>query len=123
MDAARYPPELCNAILGGISDELHEVGMLTQGCMGVQLPVDENPKSQDAALFDKRFTGKHKDDMTGQVLTDDLVEAARALELAYFEERGVWKKRLPAEVRRRGKIPISVRWVDVNKGDDLNPRY
>ena len=122
-DAARYPPELCKAILRGISDELHECGMLTQGCMGVQLPVDENPKSQNAALYDKRFTGKHKDDMTGQVLRDDLVEAARALELAYFEEKGVWKKRLLAEVRRSGKIPISVRWVDVNKGDDLNPRY
>ena len=26
-------------------------------------------------------------------------------------------------MRRTGRPPISVRWVDVNKGDDLNPRY
>ena len=26
-------------------------------------------------------------------------------------------------MRRTGRKPISVRWVDVNKGDDQNPRY
>ena len=123
QDAARYPPELCKAILRGISEQLHEIGMLTKGCMGVQAAVDEREDVNKLADVDKRYSGKYRDDLSGQVLRDDLVEAARALELAYFEQKGVWRKRLMAEVRRQGKIPITVRWVDVNKGDDLNPRY
>ena len=38
--------------------------------------------------------------------------------------KGVWLKRPKGEARRRtGKSPISVKWVDINKGDDLHPRY
>ena len=46
------------------------------------------------------------------------------MELEYFNSKGVWAKwprRLAKQ--RTGKGPISVRWVDVNKGDDLNPKY
>ena len=55
---------------------------------------------------------------------DAVVLQARAVELAYFNIKGVWK-----EVSRNvtkttsGKSPISVRWVDTNKGDELNPKY
>ncbi len=38
--------------------------------------------------------------------------------------KGGWGKRPKSEARQRiGKGPIPVRWVDVNKGDDVNPRY
>ena len=47
--------------------------------------------------------------------------AARAKELEYFESKGVWKVRPIEEARKRtGKPPVTVRWVDVNKEDDLN---
>ena len=122
-DAARYPPELCKAILRGFVDELQDLGMLTQQCYGLQAAIDEESVGPAISIGDKRFSGKYKDDLTKQVLRDDLVEAARALELTYFEQKGVWRKRLISEIRRLGKVPISVRWVDVNKGDDANPRY
>jgi hypothetical protein len=39
-----------------------------------------------------------------------------------FEAKGVWRKSTTAECRRiMGRNPITVRWVDVNKGDDVNP--
>ena len=57
-------------------------------------------------------------------MRDDLVLEARMRELAYFQEKGVWIKVPRSEARRvTGKPPITVRWVDVNKGDDILPRY
>ena len=42
--------------------------------------------------------------------------------MEYFEAKRVWEKRPVAEAKRRmGRPPISVRWVDVNKGDNQNP--
>ena len=48
--------------------------------------------------------------------------AARRKELDYFASNGVWVKRPVSEaVRVRGNNPIIVKWVDTNKGDDLEP--
>ena len=70
------------------------------------------------------YSGKYKDDLTGQVLKDALVLQARAVELEYFNSKGVWKKVFRNLARTAsGKSPISVRWVDTNKGDELNPNY
>ncbi len=44
--------------------------------------------------------------------------------MEYFEMMKVWLKKPRSDARRyMGKPPISVRWIDVNKGDDLNPEY
>ena len=49
--------------------------------------------------------------------------AARALELDYFKIKEVWVVRKISEVlKRTGRPPITVRWVEVNEGDDLNPK-
>jgi hypothetical protein len=70
------------------------------------------------------YSGKHKDDLTGQVLNDAMVAEARTKELSFFYSKGVWIKRPHNTARARpGRPPISVRWVDVNKGDDVNPNY
>ena len=37
------------------------------------------------------YPGKCKDDITGQLLRDDLVAAARVTELEYFNSKGVWR--------------------------------
>ena len=48
---------------------------------------------------------------------------ARATELEYFKGKEVWKLRKASEaLKRQGKPPITVRWVEFNKGDDLNPK-
>jgi hypothetical protein len=62
--------------------------------------------------------------MGGQILNGDLVATARKKELDYFLTKNVWLKRPRGEAyAKTGKRPISVTWVDVNKGDDLNPNY
>ena len=66
---------------------------------------------------------RYVDDLTGQPLPPDLCHAARATELEYFREKKVWTIRKVEEaLRRTGKPPITVRWVEVNKGDDLCPK-
>ena len=65
-----------------------------------------------------------KDDLTGQVLDGKLVMEARREELDYFGMKGVWvKRKIDEAMQRTGKRPITVRWVDVNKGDDECPEY
>ena len=65
-----------------------------------------------------------KDAISGQVLEKDLVEQARREELEYFESKNVWYKRPRSEAfQKMGKAPISVKWVDVNKGDDVERNY
>lgn len=47
---------------------------------------------------------------------------ARKKELDYFRSKGVWLFRPISEARRKmGRGPISVRWVETNKGDDHEP--
>ena len=47
---------------------------------------------------------------------------ARKKELDYFHEKQVWEKVPLSEARRvTGRPAITVRWVDVNKADDVNP--
>ena len=69
------------------------------------------------------YSGKYVDDMSKQVLKDSLVQEARAKELLYFNSKGVSRKRPRSEAfQRTGRPPITVRWVDVNKGDEPNPK-
>ncbi len=97
--------------------------MIKNDAVGLHLAEDEDHMLATIIEHDKRYSGKYRDSTTGQVLRDDLVEEARLKELAYFKEKGVWQKKLLREIKRAGHIPISVRWVDVNKGDDACPRY
>ena len=63
-----------------------------------------------------------RDDLTGQILDPTLVREARKKELDFFEAKGVWIKKAIDEARRvTGKPPVTVRWVDVNKGDNVTP--
>ena len=50
------------------------------------------------------------------------MKAARRKELDYFESKNVWQRVSIDEAWRiSGRSPITVRWVDVNKGDDETP--
>ena len=67
---------------------------------------------------------KYVDDLTGQPLDPELCRIARKAELDYFRSKGVWSIRPIQEAwKLTGRPPISVRWVEVNKGDDENPKY
>ena len=78
----------------------------------------------DWALIAKEKEGVFRDDLTGQLLVPELVRAARKKELEYFNSKGVWEKcQRAAALAATGRKPITVRWVDVNKGDDDEPNY
>ena len=67
---------------------------------------------------------RYIDDITGQPLKPELCRIARKKELDYFHSKGVWSMRSMQEAwKLTGRPPISVRWVEVNKGDDDNPNY
>ena len=64
------------------------------------------------------------DDITGRELDWGGVVAARAEEMVEFTKHGVYEK-VPIEecIAKTGKKPLKVRWVDINKGDDVTPEY
>ena len=106
---------------------------LVEGCDGIQVkasPPAGESADEDAAAEEQLFgpaqgySGKYKDDLTGLPLRDELVKAARAKELDFFCSKGVWMK-VPRRrsFEKTGKPPISVRWVDVNKGDEHEPNH
>ena len=122
-EAAIYPRALCRAMIRGIVKELKSRGIIREGEIGLHAVCDEDAPMETRGP-EQGYSGSYKDDMTGQLLKDYLVQEARKKELEYFAAKGVWKKRPKGHARARtGKGPISVRWVDVNKGDEQNPRY
>ena len=62
--------------------------------------------------------------MSGKELNPELVREAREEGMQEFRKHEVYVK-VPIQQcwDRTGKNPIGVRWVDINKGDDKNPRY
>ena len=64
------------------------------------------------------------DDVSGQPLDPALTIKARKLEIEYFRDMGVYEKVDVEECWNvTGKVPIGVRWLDINKGDSANPNY
>ena len=63
------------------------------------------------------------DDMTGQELDPDEVRRARAEEMRYVDQRGVWRKVPRSLAARNGWKVIPTRWIDINKGDQRTPNY
>ena len=63
---------------------------MTDGCVGVHAREEKNKADPELVLTRERgYSGKYRDDLTGQVLRDDLVIEARRKELTYFNSKGV----------------------------------
>ena len=62
-------------------------------------------------------------DVTNASLNPVLMRKAREVEMEYFERLGVYE-RVPRshQVASGGQV-IGVRWVDINKGDTIEPDY
>ena len=64
------------------------------------------------------------DTTIGQMLRKELVKTARLLEMDWLKAKNVWTKCAIKEwYGATGKGPISIKLVDTNKGDDLDPNY
>ena len=85
---------------------------MKDGCFGVQAPDDELEIAKQVRGPTQGHSGAFRDDLTGQVLHDGMVKAARVTELTYFNTKGVWRKVPKGRARAaNGRAPISVRWV------------
>ena len=51
------------------------------------------------------------------------VRRARLKELGYIHDKEVWVTMTRAEAKKRGYRIVGVRWIDINKGDSLNPEF
>ena len=97
--------------------------------MGVQakwIEVDDNVQEylKDVEAMAMQGSAVYKDALTGQPLVAEPVPVARRKELQYFADKAVWRLRPRAEAYANiGKPPITVKWVDVNKGGDDEPNY
>ena len=145
--AAIYPFKLCRTISAGCRNQLVKDGLFTVGAMGMDVahealeqmeywpdagfgvrlcaPTDETAASKslqtgETPAMVSQGVKIYKDALTGQPLIPQLVMAARRLELEYFESKHVWDKRPREEsFRRMGRAPVSVKWVDTKKGDQV----
>ena len=62
------------------------------------------------------------DDVHGGLIELADLRKARKEEIGFMQIRGIWTEVPETECRRRtGKAPVSVRWVDVNKGSAEDP--
>jgi hypothetical protein len=63
------------------------------------------------------------DDVHGKALDLKTVREARREEVCYMQQRSIWSE---VDVRecwaKTGKKPVSVKWVDTNKGTDEAPK-
>lgn len=95
----------------GLQMHLYELGQICDNGVGIVC---------EEAVMDKKYW----DDITGVSLNPKLVHEARLKELEEFRQKSVYKKvPLTRCFDKTGRPPISVRWVDINKGDDANPNY
>ena len=112
------------ARLGAVSRSLAALGALgnllgTVPSSHETAQTIRHDQSEILAMTDART---FKDSVTGQPLPEALVRAARQLELDYFKKKHVWDKVPRSEAwARTGKPPITVRWIDTNKGGDDTP--
>ena len=141
-DAAVYAPGLCKAIAEGAADQLRRddrayciasvaspahlravrgsrpaPASLEVHCSEAQQRTRD--EDEELAAWPEKQTF---DEITGAVLPADLVKQARAEEVKFMLEWGVWERALISDCwRETGKAPIGSKWVDVNKGDATKP--
>lgn len=122
-NAQIYPNGQCLTILKGLKDELvadeklRESEPLLQVCKEAEL-------RNGIDLVDDGYDGiEYYDDVTGKPLDKNLVELARAEEMQVFREHEVYTEVPIQEAHdETGKQPIGVRWLDINKGDEVNTK-
>ena len=131
-----YPNALCEVICKGIRDqfEADRAGQFfTMSVMN-----GNNTTSKDLDKERREMEDKYKiveeddpeeiecawDDVSGAALDPQKVKQARREEIEYVRKMSLYKK-VPVKegVARTGRQPISVRWIDINKGDSTNPNY
>ena len=103
-----YPEELCREILIGLVNQMKIDGRISKGAIGMLGAIDENEV-------------EFWDDVSGKKLRTQGVIEARKLEISEFKKHNVYRKVPLTECwEGTGKGPLDIRWIDINKGDNVN---
>ena len=130
-----YPRELCEAICKGLQEQIKadEVGQFL-----LMESTNEATTSRELLHIAKELTKRYRrveefDDATLEVAWDDVsgaeldlkqVRKARAEEVEYIHKTHVYDKEMLEECYQTiCKLFITVRWIDINKGDNQSPSY
>jgi hypothetical protein len=106
--------------LGLMSSPIMSIDEMTAAAMKITGVVSAGRNAADVLHEDECAV----DDQSGGVLDPGLGKAARRSEIDYFRSMGVYEKVPIKECWDvTGADPISVGWVDINKGETLCPNY
>ncbi len=121
-----YPDEFCELICTAAMEDkqksqrsLYRVTDVTREVDAMPTPHEDDEDHWTALYRDVDFF----DDVTGCMMDKDRATEARKLEIKFFKDMEVYKKVPRSEAHAGGYKVISTRWLDVNKGDKLNPDY
>ncbi len=110
--AGEYPDLLVGRVLRGFRRQLQLDGTLSLNAL------EPGYHGHEEVEIDEDDLAKFDDDVTGKLLPTHLVRAARREEIKFLYSFPVYEK-VPAE-QGRGKEKVSVRWCDIDKGDDIH---
>lgn len=116
-----YPSRLVKAVLQGLRKQLMSDGHLSS------FEATETGPSPHEELWDaNQFADEEEqfwDAAAGTLLESKLVHSARAEELSWVKSEGIYRRVPLSECTAKGLKPVTTKWIDLNKGDDNNPRY
>jgi len=121
-----YPPRAAAAVFRGLKDALRRSGAVSALEEAAAGPVAEDAWVDFEGEEENDFeaTGSFWDDVKGGWLQPEGVQEARREEIEWMQHRKVFEV-VKADLcwKDTGKAPMSLRWVDTNKGDSTRPRY
>ena len=100
-------------------DISEEVGQLMKLQEKLEVPPHDHEEHALGKYREMYHNTEFYDDTTGKMLDKELVTRARKTEMDFFKKMKVYTK---VHRSQADKI-ISVRWIDINKGDSEKPDY
>lgn len=124
-NAQVYPDKMCRESMRGLETHLEEDGRMGERGMAVHLEESSIRYRETTSLETNRaYQSEYYDDMSGEKLSTEGVGKARAEEMKAVSKHSLYTKVPTKECwGKTGKGPIGTRWVDVNKGDEVNSEY
>jgi hypothetical protein len=122
--AQTYPPKLVSAILNGIRRELRVRGELSTLAELTSGPSPDDTSNEQTESFVDETVSDYVDSVTGMPLDPVKVLEARKEEMKWVEKQQLWDV-VPTTMcwEETNRPPITLKWVDRNKGDDSHPNY
>ena len=129
-----YPPVLCRAVCEGLVGQLgaDRMGQFLIANVNTDGNIDTRKIMEEAKKLQKQYQTVEEDDqpqmemvwddVSGAELDPKVVRKAREEEIEYVRKMKLYTK-VPIQecYAKIGRAPITIRWIDINKGDNVNP--